>query len=337
MGRAVSDDLDGFYDDAPAAPLYGVRAGRYRYPDPPGYIREKGATPGFMRMTNLAAAFSDQIRLQHWRERMLLLGLRLDEVLVDELFAIPLEAMTPDEAKQWLEDHADRAVDAAGGGKGARRGTARHLMLQAMQEHGVLTGTRTMRLQYHSLEQALERHHLRPLPGWSERRVCNPLIGTMGTLDLAVECLLTGQRGILDLKTQRRFWSYQEIAGQQWGYDSAEWVWEGPPDASGAWVSSPGWDLTGVPGGEFEGRRVALLAHMPQAPGPEQLPVEIHEVALDYGEDVMRLALQNVRLRSLGSSVKPGRRIGGVRPAPDGVIRVESRLGVAPSAIAGVS
>lgn len=311
------DDDAGFYDEADAAPLYGIKRGRYVYPAPPGYTIPKGQR-GFMRMTNLAAAFSDQVRLQKWRERMIMLGLRTEEgeVLYDEFMATDVAGMEPDAAKEFLESMADRIADAAGAGHGARRGTARHLMLQTMQEVGVLVGTRTMRLQWHSLQEALAEHYLRPIPGWSERRVCNTAYGVMGTLDLGVECVLTGQRGILDLKTQRRFWTYQEIAGQQHGYDSAGWVWSGPPDGSGGWVPAPKWNLTGVPGGEFEGRRVALLAHMPQEPGGRQLPVEIHEVALDYGEDVMVQALGNVRLRSIGASRAKGRRVGAARPRP---------------------
>lgn len=326
------DDTDGFFD-VPDKPAYGVRNGRYDFPAPPGTVRPPR---GYMRMTNLAAAFSDQIRLQHWRERMILLGMRADEgVLFDELAAQGLENMDPDDAKAWLEEHANKAVDAAGGGAGARRGTARHTMLQVFMESGVLTGHRRMRMQLESLFDALARHHLEPLPGWSERRVCNLRYGrggVMGTLDLAVLCQLTGQTGIMDLKTQRRFWSYQEIAGQQHGYDSAEWVWSGPPDDRGYWEKAPEWTLTGAVGGEFEGRRVALLAHMPQAPGPEQLPVEIHEVALDYGHDVLECATRNVELRSIGSSRAAGRRVGAVRPVP--VIR--ARVGVATPAIAGV-
>jgi hypothetical protein len=315
---ATDDDLDGFYDDAPSRDEYGVDTkyrGRYHFPAPPGYVIPKGQR-GFMRMTNMAAAFSDQIRLQKWRERMVLLGLRADEVLVDELFAQGLETMDPAEAKAWLEDHAERAAEAAGAGRGARAGTARHTMLQVMQETGVLTGSRTMRLQLHSLWEALERHYLEPLPGWSERRVCHTGLGVIGTLDMAVRCKLTGQTGILDLKTQRRFWSYLEICGQQYGYDSAPWVWEGPNTSEGSWVEAPDWDLTGRPGTEFAGRRVALLAHMPQEPGPGMLPVEIHEVALDYGQEVMELARRNVELRSRGSSVAKGRRVGALRPVP---------------------
>lgn len=323
------DDLDAFYEDAPAAPVYGVVRGRYNFPAPPGYTMPKGAR-GFMRMTNLASAFSDQKRLQAWRERMIMLGLRTSEgeVLYDELMAENLDALDEREAKALLESYADRIADAAGAGHGARRGTARHLMMQVFQETGVLTGHRTMRLQHHSLMQALEEHMLEPLPGWSERRVCNGALGTIGTLDLGVRCLLTGQVGILDLKTQRRFWTYQEIAGQQWGYDSAGWTWQGPPDPSGAWEFRPmPWNLTGAEGGEFEGRRVALLAHMPQAAGPDQLPVQIHEVALDYGEAVMMQALHNVKLRSIGASTAPGRRVGAVRVRPPKVRKVSSVLG----------
>jgi hypothetical protein len=329
----MTDDLDFFYDDAPAAPAFGVRRGRYQFPDPPGYVRAKGTPPGFMRMTNLASAFSDQKRLQAWRERMIMSGLRTPEgeVLLDEFMALDLFSLTPEEAKAALEDYADRIADAAGAGHGARRGTARHTMLQAMQETGVLTGTRRMRLQYSSLEKALDRHQLRPLPGWSERRVCHPAYGVIGTLDLAVEHIPTGQRGILDLKTQRRFWTYMEICGQQFGYDDAPWVWEGPPDPSGWWAEAPIWDLTGAVGGEFEGRRVALLAHMPQEPGGNQLPVEIHEVSLEYGQRVLGQALGNIKLRSLGASVARGRRVGTVRPLPE----TRALEGVAPSAIAG--
>jgi hypothetical protein len=30
----VDDDLDGFYDEAPAGPVYGIQRGRYVYPAP---------------------------------------------------------------------------------------------------------------------------------------------------------------------------------------------------------------------------------------------------------------------------------------------------------------
>lgn len=331
----MTDDLDGFYDVPAPKPnrakgehVYGVANGRYDFPAPPDTIRP---ARGYMRTTRKAAAFSDQIRLQNWRERLLQLGLREDEgLLFDELCAEGLETMDPQQAKDWLEQHAQKAIDRAGGGVGARRGTARHTMLQVRMETGVITGHRTMRLQLESLFEALERHELDVLPGWSERVVCNPKYGIIGTLDLGVSCRRTGQIGILDLKTQRQFWSYLEICGQQEGYDSAPWVWEGPRSADGRWVEAPQWDLVGVDGGPAPGRRVALLAHMPQEPGPGQLPVEIHEVDLTFGAEVMEVAGRNIELRSRGASVANGRRVGGLRP----VRPIRAQAGVASRAIA---
>jgi hypothetical protein len=58
--------------------------------------------------------------------------------------------------------------------------------------------------------------------------------------------------------------------------------------------------------------------------------VEIHEVALDYGQEVMQTALRNVQLRSKGKSVAAGKRIGWVRETPV----IPASVGVAPSAIA---
>lgn len=332
----MSDD-EGFYDTptprikaSKGEHYYGIKpgTGRYDFPPPPGTVRPPR---GYMRCTRKASAFSDQIRLQNWRERLLQLGLREDEgLLFDELCAEGLETMDPQAAKDWLEAHAQRAIDRAGGGVGARRGTARHTMLQVKMETGVITGHRTMRLQLESLFEALERHELDVLPGWSERVVCNPRYGIIGTLDLGVSCRRTGQIGILDLKTQRQFWSYMEISGQQEGYDSAPWVWEGPRSPEGAWVRAPKWDLVGVQGGVAPGRRVALLAHMPQEPGPGQLPVEIHEVDLTFGAEVMEVAGRNIELRSRGASVAGGRRVGGMRPVPP----IRASVGVAPRAIA---
>ena len=313
-GQVVSEEDAFWMDAAPMEDEYGVRRGRYVFPDPPGYTRNKGAARGFMRMTNLASAFSDQRRLQLWRERMILLGIREDEgLLFDELAAEALERMDSADLRKYLEDFANKAADRAGAGVGARRGTARHLMVQHAFESGTITGHRRMRLQFNSLMEALERHQLEPIAGWSERRVCNPAYHVIGTLDLRVRHLPTNEVGILDLKTQRSFWSYLEIAGQQFGYDSAPFVWEGPYNREGFWAPAPENTLTGLMP-ENRGKRVALLAHMPHEPGPDQLPVEIHEVSLEFGKEVLDVALENVRLRSLGASTKAGRRIGGVRP-----------------------
>ena len=314
-------DLD-LFEDAEAPPEYGVRAGRYRFPPPPGV---EPSSNGWMRTSNLVAAFSDQRALQLWLERATLLGLLANEGLIfDELAALPDEELTP----EMLERTAERARTAAGADKGARKGTARHLMMSGYLDTGVINGHRRMRLQMEELLEEMERHELDFLPGWSERVIWHPIAGgTMGRLDARVICRRTGQVGVLDLKTQRKFWTYQEIAGQQCCYDSASWVWEGPEGPGGRWVpyQHPDLDpalvemnnLMGMPGGMCEGKRVALLAHMPSDGGR----VQLHEVDLEYGARVLEVASWVVALRSRGKSVTPGRGVGGVRPVLQNSLR----------------
>lgn len=301
----TTTDLD-LFDDVEPAPVYKVENGRYRFPAPPG---EKASPNGWMRMTNLVSAFSDQRALQLWLERMTLLGLLAhDGLIFDELAAIPDDNLST----QLFADIAERARAMAGGDAGARKGTARHLVFGEYLDTGRIGGHRRMQLQMADLLAAMERHELEFIPGWSERVVWHPIGGgTMGRLDARVMCRRTGQVGVLDLKTQKRFWTYQEIAGQQCGYDSAGWVWEGPEGPGGQWAPNEANNLMGREGGMCEGKRVALLAHMPSDGGP----VQIHEVDLEYGARVLEVAAWVVALRSRGKSVTPGRGVGGIRPA----------------------
>lgn len=304
----MSTDLD-FFDEAPAVPEYGVRAGRYRFPAPPGATGNS-----WMRMTNLVSAFSDQRALQLWLERMTLLGLLANEGTVfDEIAAMPDESLTT----ELLADFAEKARLAAGASTGARRGTARHLTLSGYLDTGQINGHRRMRLQMEDLLQEMDRHDLEFIPGSQERAVWHPIAGgTMGRMDARVLCRRTGQVGVLDLKTQRKFWSYQEGAGQQCGYDSAAWIWEGPEGPDGRWVPNEPNTLMGREGGMCEGKRVAILAHMPSDGGP----VQLHEVDLQYGAQVLEVAAWVVALRSRGKSVTPGRGVGGLRPVPSSAI-----------------
>lgn len=305
------------FDDA--TEIYKVTAGRYRFPPPPGV---EPSPNGWMRATNLAGAFSDQRALQLWLERVTLLGLVANDGLIfDELCALH------DPSEKELCEVAERARTAVGADAGARRGIARHLMMSGYLDHGYINGHHRMKLQMDSLLKAMEEHELEFLPGWSERVVWHPAAGgTCGRLDARVLHRPTGQVGVFDLKTERRFWTYQEKCAQQYLYDSAPWVWEGPESPEGQWVRSEyaggRYGLLGHPDGDFPGKRVALLAHMPQTPGPEQLPVQIYEVDLEYGRQVVRLAEQIVALRSIGKSVATGRRVGALRPLTPATARV---------------
>jgi hypothetical protein len=322
---------DDFWDAAPAkvdakAGVYGLdeRAGKYKYPPPPGIELPKGWR-GWMRMTNLAGAFSDQKALQVWLEWKSMMGLRVaDGLLFDEWMAEPVEQLEPEAQKALATKYGERARVAAHADAAARRGTARHQMMDTYLKTGYETGTRSMRAQLASAVQALDECGLEVLD--SEFRVWHPLAGgVVGTSDCKVMCRWTGQVGILDWKTQAKFFTWQNTAGQLYGYDSAPWIWRGPDTDEGHWERQEPNTLLGHPDGQFPGQRVALVAHMPQAPGPGQLPVEIHEVPMAYGEAVLVTAARNVELRSVGRSTAVGRRPAGIRP----------RTEVAPSAIAG--
>lgn len=306
----MTDDED-FYDAAPARPLYGLtpNGSYYKYPPPPGVAVPKPFR-GWMRMTNLAGAFADQKALQIWLEWKSWMGLREDDgLIVDEWLAEQVDHLSVQEQKDVVSRFAELARERAGGKVAARKGTARHTMLEGYLKTGRARGTRSMLTQMDSLLAALDAHDLEPLPGWAERRVWHPAAGgVMGTLDMGVLCRRTGQIGILDLKTQGRFYTYQEICGQQVGYDSAPWVWDGPPDDTGRWVPNEAWNLLGTTA-PLVGRRVALLAHMPL----DLSPVRIIEVDLEYGADVLKCAAENVRLRSIGRSVAEARKVGVVR------------------------
>ena len=322
-------DVD-FWDEAPAKPgtagAYGLDAagGKYRYPPPPGIVPPKGHR-GWMRMTNLAGAFSDQRALQEWLEWKAFMGLRSsDGLLFDEWMAEPVEGLDPKEQKALAVAYGEKARQAAGADQAARRGTARHKMMDTYLTTGYETGTRAMRIQRASAMQALDECGLDVLD--SEFRIWHPLAGgVMGTSDVKVLCRRTGQVGILDWKTQARFFTWQNTAAQLYGYDSAPWIWRGPDTDDGRWERQEQNTLLGHPDGLFAGKRVALVAHMPQAPGPGQVPVEIHEVSMDYGRDVLVTAARNVELRSIGRSTAQGRRPAEIRP----------RTEVASPAIAG--
>lgn len=305
--------MSDFYDAVDDPNEYGLTPDQkfYRFPPPPGVTVPKGWR-GWTRTTNLVGAFSDQKALELWSERQTLLGLLANEGTVfDEMAAVALEDLTDER----LNAFADKAREAVGADTAARRGTARHAVFEGYQNTGRIQGHRRIKLQMASLLEALELNELDLIPEWSERKVWHPAGGgVMGTMDTRVMCRRTGREGVLDLKTQARFWTYQEVCGQQEIYSGAPWVWQGPYDASGGWVPNPDNNLMGHPDGALAGRKVALLAHMPQQPGEGQLPVEIHEVDIEYGARVVEEAVRIRELRSIGKSTAYGRRVGQIRP-----------------------
>lgn len=302
----MTDDL---FDDPTTR--YGLAPDnrRYRFPAPPGV--EPAAS--WRRTTNLIKAFSDQYALQQWLERMTLLGLLAnDGLLFDELATSGVEMMAPDVQRKALEMFAAQARTAVGGDKGARKGTARHGVLEHWMFAGEVIGHRRIRLQFEQLLEILDAKGFDLIPGTSERFVFHPIAGgVVGRQDARFLCRRTGQEGPADLKcgkvdekTGRRFWTYQEYAGQLFIYDDAPWTWEGPLDDDGCWAPKTPGNYVGRPGGAVEGERAGILLHMPANGAPE-----VVEVSLEYGRRVAEIARDATEHRALGKHA------GGICPA----------------------
>ena len=294
-GQSVTDDL---FDD-PEPRKYGLDNSihRYRFPPPPG-IAPSGN--GWRRTTNLVKAFSDQYALQQWLERMTLLGLLANDGLIfDELAASGVENMSPDVQRKLLAEKAETARTAAGADTGARKGTARHNVLEHYIFAGEVIGHRRMQVQMHELIELMDRLDFEFVPGSQERHVFHPVAGgVVGRRDARFLCRRTGQVGTADLKTAEKFWTYQEYAGQQWIYDTAPWVWDGPLDDSGLWMPQDAGTYVGRPGGAMPGEPAALLIHMPSKGGP----VRLVELSLAYGAQVVEEARRVVLLRAAGKT-----------------------------------
>jgi len=288
--------------DDPEVPKYGLdqALGRYRFPPPPG-VPAPARNNGWRRTTNLVKAFSDQYRLQLWLERMTVLGLLAnDGLLFDELAASGIEYLPADVQAKALRDWAEKARSAVGADKGARKGTARHNVLEHYIFAGEVLGHRRMQVQMHELLDVMDHKGFEFIPGTQESFIWHPAAGgVVGRRDARFLCTRTGQVGTIDLKTQQRFWTYQEHAGQQWVYDTAPWVWEGPLSDEGRWVPQEAGTYVGRDAGICPGKPAALLIHMPSKGGS----VELHELDLEYGARVVDEAERIVSLRTEGTKV----------------------------------
>jgi hypothetical protein len=302
-----------------------ITGGRYRLPHRDGTHK----TRGWMRVTNLVSAYSDQFGLRMWEIEQVLLGLThgatlgdLPEELVSalyaELLAAGLDTMEKAERREWVEGFVERAKDASGGNAGAKYGTHRHAVVEA-HHAGLPLGYQTAptRRQLALYASALERNKLVALPGMQERRVLIESLEAVGTLDNILQDLITELLLIGDLKTQKRFWTYLEIGAQFSCYANADAMWD---EETGKWVDMP-----------KVSRDIGLILWMPRPvcpvvdcgktlpcaehPGPDPEPrVDIYEVDLVAGWKTARRAFEVVRDRAEARAKHSPR--AWLRPAP---------------------
>ena len=220
----MTEDL---FADVEPAPQALVTGGRYRLPN-----RDGSHHPGgWMRATNLASALSDQRALMIWEAERILLGVRARPDLVDELSVMDVYAMEPAILRKELGRLVELAKQYAKADEGARRGRARHDMVERWHTAGVETGTPAMRAQLSSYRAVLDAHGLVAVPGLQERVIIVEELNVAGRLDTVLEDTAASMaRGnpdwrIADLKTQRAFWSLMEVRAQLAIYAHADAMW----------------------------------------------------------------------------------------------------------------
>jgi hypothetical protein len=273
--------------------------GRYMLPWKDGSHKSRG----FMRVSNLVSAYSDQFGLRMWELGEVLQGVASSAELYATLLAARLDQMSREQRKAWVEDFIEHAKEASGGNFGSKHGMQRHAAVEG--HHMGLpaahhdAGTRRHLSLY---ADALERNNLRALPHMQERRVLVEELEVVGTLDN----VLTDPWGahlIGDLKTQRRFWTWLEIKAQLACYAHGDAMWNAE---TGAWEDMPP-----------VSQDVAMVLWMPRVDAGEEPHVDVWEVDIRAGWETAKRAYEVVKDRALAKSVAPGAWLRAAPPASD--------------------
>lgn len=176
---------------------------------------------GWMRMSNVTSAISDQRALQMWQDEKALRGFVARHDLYERLCVMPEDSPRAD----WVA-LAEEARSAAKADGPSARGTARHDMLETWLTTGREVGTPAMKLQLREVIDTLRLHLLKPVPELTERIIVNEEIQAAGRFDGGVIDLTTGELHVDDLKTKRKqYWSMLEVRAQLAGYARATAMW----------------------------------------------------------------------------------------------------------------
>ena len=299
------DHFDPFLSAEPASDdPERITGGRYRLPDLT--IGQEGElltgvesrTGGWQRVTTLVKAISDAMALDLWHQRQMIIGF----VLRQDLFDLACAMMSNGEPnRQQLDSLAAKVLSAAKSDEGANWGTAMHGLSEAGDRgfptyarkiwHGKLTNYR----------MGLKAHRLSIDPRYIERRIVVLRYGIAGTTDRFLWDEEAGVYRVGDLKTQKAFWGWLEIAAQEAAYQMADAVWcrerrcyEDPPPLA---------DDYGV------------VMWMPLKHLEHDDQVDMFNVDLERGRVALELAHKVVQLRSeTGSKFQTW---GTLRPLPD--------------------
>jgi hypothetical protein len=208
-----------------------ITGGRYRLPD----LRLENGAPitmglesrkgGWQRVTTMVKAIGDARALDLWHQRMLLAGLVRRPDLYD-LACATVATTEPEDLRGALEELAGRILLAADADAGANLGTAFHGFTEAQDLGMMHYARRVWHGKLSNYADGMAAQKLAVAPGYLERRVVVLEYGLAGTLDRVLEDHQDGVLRIGDLKSQKRFWTWLEIAAQLAAYAMADAMWD---------------------------------------------------------------------------------------------------------------
>jgi hypothetical protein len=294
----MSMDEDSF-ETPDVKPESVLRRGRYMLPNLDGSHHPRG----FMRVSNLVSAYSDQYALRVWEHLEVLKAVVKDPTLLDAFTTAGLEALALEDfgqRKEFVEAWLERAKAVSGGDEGSNFGTRRHREVEELHAGLPLAhhdaGARRHLALYAS---ALQRRGLIALPDMQERIVLVPVLEVCGRIDNVLQ-YADGGLTIADLKTQRKFHTFLEVAAQFACYANAEAMWDA---GLGRWVDMP-----------HVSKDVALALWMPRETEDGVPRVDVYGVDIRAGWRTAQRAYGVVQDRAEAKSVKGNR--AWLMPAP---------------------
>jgi hypothetical protein len=171
--------------------------GRYVLPHPETGKRTTGS-----RASKYAEGIADSFALDQWRHRMILIGLINDPEILDKV-ASGIRGLDPLEAvkirRNFLNDRAEDAMQAAGYKKRAEKGTKLHKWTEEVDagQRELEDVPKDYRPDATAYRLALAECGFRPVKGLIERSVYSDELGVSGTFDRVLECIRTTD--VLDL------------------------------------------------------------------------------------------------------------------------------------------
>lgn len=299
----TSSELRGGSDDPER-----ITAGRYRLPGLTKWstgelvTHDEPRRGGWQRVTTLVKAIGDARALDLWHQRLLVLAMVQRPDLYDLACATVATTDRQDEKamRAGLESIAEKLLAAVGADEGANLGTAFHGFTEAEDMGLAHFARKVWHGKIRNYREGLQAQGLVIDPTLIERKVVNLEYGVAGTLDRILYDRTANVHRIGDLKSQKKFWTWLEIAAQLAAYALADAMWD---RVKMCYVDMPPVE-----------QDYGVVAWMPVSHPEREDGVDFFSVDLAKGREALALCAQVDRMRSEAKSAR--QTWGLLRPAP---------------------